>query len=119
MNKQEEELYDGLATQVQDEIKQMKQKITESKEELIKACEVRQHRQQYDAMATIIQQHPDRAASIADIKSVEQNLERVNGQIIKLAEQLDSRRKQGSVLVLAIQQLLDTVNKDSEMLMET
>ena len=121
MNQLEEKRYERLGEHVQKEIVDAQKKILELKEDLIKAQEVRQHRQEYDAMATVIQKHPDRATSEADITLLQGNLKKVKDRIMELTEQLELRHKQSSVLVLAIQQLLDSLdnNTDSEIPMET
>ena len=122
MNQSEEERYDRLGTKIQEEIKQVRQNIVQLKEDLIQAREVRQHRQEYDAMATIIQKHPDRASSEFDIKSLDESSKIVNNRIAELTNQLELREKQSSVLVLAIQQLMDTLDNDDsnqEVPMET
>ena len=112
MNQLEEERYDSLATHVQEEIKGVQAEIIQLKEDLIQAREVRQHRQEYDAMATIIQKHPDRDTSENDIAALEERSKKVNGRITQVTEQLELRQKQSSVLVLAIQQLLETIDND-------
>ena len=112
MNQLEEERYDSLAKHVQEEIKGVQAEIIQLKEDLIQAREVRQHRQEYDAMATIIQKHPDRDTSENDIAALEERSKKVNGRITQVTEQLELRQKQSSVLVLAIQQLLETIDND-------
>ena len=112
MNQLEEERYDSLAKHVQEEIKEVQAEIIQLKEDLIQAREVRQHRQEYDAMATIIQKHPGRDTSENDIAALEERSKKVNGRITQVTEQLDLRQKQSSVLVLAIQQLLETIDND-------
>ncbi len=119
MNQLEEERYERLGTQVQKDIKQVHQSIIQLKEELIEARQVRQHRQEYDAMATIIQKHPDRSSLESDIKSLEDNSKNINDRIAELSKQLELRQKQSSVLVLAIQQLMETIDKDDGVPMET
>lgn len=114
MNQLEEQRYNQLSTEVQDDIKSIQQKIIQLKQDLIKAREVKQHRQEYDAMATVIQKHPDRESSISEIDSLKENFKKVNNRIEEITEKLERRRKQSSILMLAIHQMLHSIEEDSD-----
>lgn len=114
MNQLEEQRYDQLSTQVQVDIKNIQQKIIELKQDLIKAREVKQHRQEYDAMASVIQKHPDRESSKSEIDSLKENFGKVNNRIEEVTEKLERRRKQSSILMLAIQQILHSLDEDTD-----
>ena len=113
MNHDEELRYESLVTQVKDEIEVIQLQIKALRDDLTNAREVRQHRQEYDAMATIIQKHPARELTKKNIESLQNKLQDLTRRLTELAEQLSLRRNQGHLLVLAIQQLMDNSDKQS------
>lgn len=113
MNKDENSRYDQLVSSIDKDITDSKKLIESQRGELEKARLVRQHLQEYDAMATVIQRTPTRSESAIKIKQLERELEDLTNKQSQLTEQLSLRRKQGYLLSFAIHQLLDTLDRPS------
>lgn len=133
MNKRELERYSRLYSEIETEITSTQDRITQLRKELKTAKEVRQHRQQYDAMAKVqmmhnawlssldllcpsqvILQHPGRHQSLDQIQQLEQQLEHLSSQHESLSHQLSLRRKQCHLLVFAIQQLTESLDQEQQ-----
>jgi THO complex subunit 7 len=112
MNQREQQNYEHLNTEIEQMIKDATEKIAECKKELNEAKCIRRNRQEYDALAKVIQQHPDRQETLRQIEALDKELE-VHRQTEKmLHEKLALRRKQFHVLVTAIHQLQSTLEED-------
>ena len=112
MNSKEEKQYNELVTSIEEQIKQTQESIERLREELVKARIIRQHSQEYDVMASVIQKSTARQDSYIKIEQLEKQLEELSNKHVKLVEQLSLRRKQGYLLMFALHQLLDTINDD-------
>ncbi|XP_045164609.1 THO complex subunit 7 homolog [Mercenaria mercenaria] len=112
MNLLEQENYERLNKQIESRIEEAEQKIKESKEELKMAKQIRKHRQEYDALAKVIQQQPDRQETTRKLQNVDEELKHSEETKKKLEQKLDLRRKQFHVLISAIHELQSMLEED-------
>lgn len=113
MNCKEEKQYDELVTSIEKQIKDTQEHIESLREELVKARLVRQHSQEYDALANVIMMTTAREDSSIRIQQLEKQLEELSNKHVQLSDQLSLRRKQGYLLMFSIHQLLDILNCDN------
>lgn len=113
MNDQEKVRYDQLVSSIDKEIADTQVLIETLRDKLITARLVRQHRQEYDAMASVIQISIARKDSTLKIEQLEKQLEDLSARQGHLKDQLSLRRKQGYLLSFAIHQLLDNLDSTS------
>ncbi|XP_060571654.1 THO complex subunit 7 homolog [Ruditapes philippinarum] len=115
MNLLEQENYETLNKQIESRIEEAELKIKESKEELKMAKQIRKHRQEYDALAKVIQQQPDRQDTTRKLQDVDEDLKQLEETKQKLEQKLDLRRKQFHVLISAIHELQSMLEEDEGM----
>ncbi|KAL8609903.1 hypothetical protein ACOMHN_016378 [Nucella lapillus] len=119
MNIAEQESYEKLTKDIETKIQEATEKITECKTELQEAKRIRKNRQEYDALAKVIQQHPDRQETTRQLQSLDKELKSFADTKEKLEEKLELRRKQFLVLITSIHELQrileDDERKEEEM----
>ncbi|KAH9490726.1 THO complex subunit 7, partial [Bulinus truncatus] len=74
MNKQELENYEKLSKEIDDKIEEATKRIAEAKQELQLAKCIRKNRQEYDNLAKIIQQQPDRQETTKQLQALDKEL---------------------------------------------
>ena len=114
MTEREQERYEQLASDIRHELLTTRNEIVELREELKRGQQIRQHRQECDAMARVIQQHPERHVTMERISQLEHMLTELTEQHRHVAEHLEARRKQGHLLVVAIHQLMGVFQDDDK-----
>ncbi|XP_071960278.1 THO complex subunit 7 homolog [Antedon mediterranea] len=117
MNIKEMASYEQIYSNIESEMEEAKDAISTSKEELKKAKRVRRNRQEYDALAKVIQKQPDRKDTMKKLKDLDDNLKALDETKISLEEKLENRQKQFHVLinsVLELQRILEEDQKASE-----
>lgn len=112
MNLLEQENYERLNKQIELRIEEAEQKIMESKEELKLAKQIRKHRQEYDALAKVIQQQPDRQETTRKLQNIDEEIKQLEETKKTLEQKLDLRRKQFHVLISAIHELQSMLEED-------
>lgn len=112
MTEREQERYEQLASDIKVELLTTQKMIIELREQLRKGRQIRQHRQECDAMARVIQQHPERLVTMERINQLERMLTELTEQHRSVNEHLETRRKQGHLLVVAIHQLMGVFQGD-------
>ncbi|ESO91416.1 hypothetical protein LOTGIDRAFT_209758 [Lottia gigantea] len=112
MNKEEQENYEKLSQRIEKKIEEATEKIAECKVELQQAKRIRKNRQEYDALAKVINQHPDRQETWKQLQSLDEELKTFTDRKQKLEEKLDLRRKQFLVLITAIHELQAILDED-------
>lgn len=110
MNTEEKCHYDELVTSINKDIDNTQSLIETLRDEFSEAQLVQQHRQEYDAMAGVIQKTPGRQESITKIKQLEDQLEGLRTKQARLVERLSLHRKQGYLLSFALHQLIDIID---------
>ncbi|KAJ8302366.1 hypothetical protein KUTeg_021353 [Tegillarca granosa] len=112
MNLKEQENYDKLSKQIAEKIKGATEKIAECKNELQQAKRIRKNRQEYDALAKVIQQHPDRQETMRQLQALDKEVSSLEESKESLEQKLDLRRKQFHVLIAAIHELEKILEED-------
>ncbi|XP_061179231.1 THO complex subunit 7 homolog [Saccostrea echinata] len=112
MNTREQENYNQLNQQIEAKIEEAKEKISECKNELSQAKRIRKNRQEYDALARVIQQHPDRQDTMKQLQGLDKDVSSLEEQKKSLEQKLDLRRKQFHVLIAAIHELENILDED-------
>ncbi|KAK3101600.1 hypothetical protein FSP39_004764 [Pinctada imbricata] len=112
MNLREQENYEKLCKQIESKIKEATEKIAECKSELQQAKRIRKNRQEYDALAKVIQQHPDRQSTTKQLETLDKDVTLLEEQKETLEQKLDLRRKQFHVLIAAIHEMEKILEED-------
>ncbi|XP_074646388.1 THO complex subunit 7 homolog [Tubulanus polymorphus] len=105
MNLKEQKNYEELNQQIETNISEAVKKIKECKLELQEAKRIRKNRQEYDALAKVIQQHPDRQETFKQLETLDKELETLKKEQQDLDDKLVIRKKQFHLLISAIHQL--------------
>ncbi|XP_064633063.1 THO complex subunit 7 homolog [Lineus longissimus] len=114
MNLTEQKTYEQLNNQIEKSIKEAFDKINECKTELQQAKRIRKNRQEYDALAKMIQQHPDRQDTMRQLEELDKEMESFKATKQSLEEKLEMRRKQFHVLIAAIHEMQSILDGDDE-----
>ena len=114
MNKVEAKNYEELYDKIKQDIQDAEKDIRHTKEELIKARKIRRNRMEYDALAKVINQNPDRARQGQKIDEIKSQLESLKQTEAALEEKLESRKKQFNVLVQSILNLQELLEEDTD-----
>jgi len=112
MNVKENENYEELYAKIDDDLRSAVVKIEESKKELEKAKVIRKNRQEYDQLAKVINEHPDRQATIDRIAALEKEHSVLKNTKAQLERKLEQRRRQFHLLVTSIHQLQTLLDED-------
>lgn len=90
---------------IDDGIEQAKVQIQQSKENLVIAKKIRKNRMEYDVLARIISQQPDRKETMAKLESLKAELDSLKDSRLKLDQKMEARRNDFMVLMRSIQEL--------------
>ena len=114
MNQKEAENYEKLYAQINGEIAKAEEEIKRTKRELIEARKIRRNRMEYNAMAKIINENPDRETQGRKIEEVKAEIEKYEATEAALEDKLESRKKQFHVLVKSILDLQALLDEDMD-----
>jgi len=114
MNIAEQKQYGKVNSKVEEGIIKARAEIEETKQELVEAKLVRKNRMEYDALAKVIQSHPDRDSSTTRLETVREELGQLEEREKQLQEKLETRKKQFHLLVSSIHQMQDLLAEDEE-----
>ncbi|XP_060084376.1 THO complex subunit 7 homolog [Ylistrum balloti] len=114
MNLKEQNNYDQLSNQIEQKIKEATEKIAECKKEVQQAKRIRKNRQEYDALAKVIQQHPDRQETTRQLQCLDKEVASLEESKEILEQKLDLRRKQFHVLIASIHELEKILEDDEK-----
>ncbi|KAI0207152.1 complex subunit 7-like protein [Lamellibrachia satsuma] len=114
MNQQEQAHYQELNQKIEHQIEEVLNAIIEAKNELRQAKRIRRNRQEYDALAKVIQQHPDRQETLKQLESLGKELESLQEQHSELQHKLELRRKQFHVLITATYEMQHILDEDEQ-----
>jgi len=112
MNVREQQNYDDLSQQIEKQIKEAHKQISDCKHELQMARCIRKNRQEYDALAKVIQQHPDRQETLRQLELLDKELKVQHEMKANLQKKLELRQKQFHVLIVAIHGLQKILEAD-------
>ena len=114
MNRKEAENYEKLYDQINGEIVQAEKEIQTTKKELIEARKIRRNRMEYDALAKVINENPDRETQDRKIEEIKAEIESYKATEAALEDKLESRKKQFHVLVKSIMDLQALLEEDTD-----
>ncbi|KAK7916735.1 hypothetical protein WMY93_012496 [Mugilogobius chulae] len=114
MNLREMENYEKIYTNIEQNITSAHEKIAECKKEIQRAKRIRKNRQEYDALAKVIQQHPDRHETLKQLEALDKELQHLSHIKENVDAKLELRKKQFHVLLSTIQELQQTLENDEK-----
>lgn len=97
--------YKSISKAIDGGIEHAKVQIAQSKENLVIAKKIRKNRMEYDVLAKIISQQPDRKGTLAKLESLKKELDTLKDSRTKLIQKLKTRRNDFTVLMRSIQEL--------------
>ncbi|KTG02528.1 hypothetical protein cypCar_00006111 [Cyprinus carpio] len=109
MNLKEMENYEAIYADIEKSITSAHEKIAECKKEIQRAKRIRKNRQEYDALARVIKQHPDRHETLKQLEALDKELQ----QLSHIKENVEDK-KQFHVLLTTIQELQQTLENDEK-----
>uniref|UniRef100_A0A1A9VGR5 THO complex subunit 7 n=1 Tax=Glossina austeni TaxID=7395 RepID=A0A1A9VGR5_GLOAU len=113
MINEELENYQKLSQTIEKNIYCAKHEIEESKKELIIAKQIRKNKMEYDQLAKVIKQQPDRKETQKQIEILQKELTELTEKKLKLERKFEKRQKDFSVLMYAIRELETQLADDS------
>ncbi|XP_054640119.1 THO complex subunit 7 homolog isoform X2 [Dunckerocampus dactyliophorus] len=114
MNLREMENYEKIYSNIEQNITSAHEKIAECKKEIQRAKRVRKNRQEYDALAKVIQHHPDRHETLKQLEALDKELQQLSNIKENVDAKLELRKKQFHVLLSTIQELQQTLENDEK-----
>lgn len=112
MNIKEMRRYERVYGDIEGKLERAQRQIAELKEELKRSRIIRRHRQEYDALAKVILEHPARQKSHERIEELQGRLAELKRQHEALEEKMALRRKQFHLLVHSLHSLHDTLSSE-------
>ncbi|CAJ0937281.1 unnamed protein product [Ranitomeya imitator] len=91
------------------------EKIAECKKQILQAKRIRKNRQEYDALAKVIQHHPDRHETLKQLEALDKELKQLSHTKENVEDKLELRRKQFHVLLSTIHELQQTLENDEKL----
>lgn len=113
MMKHELTNYEKISGTITSGIEMVKQQIELNKENLVMAKKIRKNRMEYDALAKIINQQPDRQQTMQKLNSLKEELTELETKSAQLEKKLEKRQKDFTVLMRAISELQAELSDDS------
>ncbi|XP_065356777.1 THO complex protein 7 isoform X2 [Calliphora vicina] len=115
---EELENYQKLSKTIEKNIEVAKLELEDSKKELIIAKQIRKNKMEYDQLAKVIKQQPDRKETQQHIECLQKEMAELNDKKLKLERKFEKRQKDFSVLMYAVReleaQLVDDSSSDDE-----
>ncbi|KAH8395662.1 hypothetical protein KR222_005787, partial [Zaprionus bogoriensis] len=105
MIKEEQENYRKLAEKHKESIELAKEEIEESKKELIVAKEIRKNKMEYDLLASLIEEQPDRKGTEKQIETIKKEIDKLTQKKIKMETKFQKRRNDFTLLMYTIHEL--------------
>lgn len=105
MNRREMKNYEDLYAKIERGISDAQDKLNAAKAELATAKRIRRNRQEYDALARVIERHPSREETATKLARLESEIKQLQELKTDLNEKLEKRRKQFEILLGAAQDL--------------
>ncbi|MEE6501902.1 hypothetical protein FKM82_004354 [Ascaphus truei] len=78
MNLREMENYEKIYFDIESSIAAAHEKISECKKQILQAKRIRKNRQEYDALAKVIQHHPDRHETLKQLEALGKELQQLS-----------------------------------------
>ncbi|XP_058793840.1 THO complex subunit 7 homolog [Phymastichus coffea] len=118
MSEEELKNYEEMSKQIEVEIEEAKKNIETTKVELQEAKQVRKNRIEYDVLAKVINEQPDRQQTNIKLASLQKELETLKEKSQHLEQKLEMRRKQFHVLISSIHSLQAMLDESDEEIMD-
>ncbi|XP_067907689.1 THO complex subunit 7 homolog isoform X2 [Heterodontus francisci] len=115
MNLREMLNYEKISKDIESNITAAHDKISECKKQILQAKRIRKNRQEYDALAKVIQQHPDRHETLQQLEALGKELDHLSRIKASVEDKLELRRKQFHVLLSTIHELQQTLESDEKL----
>ncbi|CAD5123031.1 DgyrCDS11414 [Dimorphilus gyrociliatus] len=112
MNLLEQENYENLNSEIEQAIMLSKKNIADAKKDLQYARTIRRNRQEYDALAKIIKEHPERKTTESKISELKEELGQLNESRRCLRDKLELRKKQLTAIVTTIHEMQRTLREE-------
>lgn len=115
MMKHELKNYEAISKTIDSGIEHAKVQILQSKENLVLAKKIRKNRMEYDVLAKVISQQPDRKETTVKLDALKKELDELKKTKSKLQHKLEMRRNDFTVLMRSIKELqvkLDNPDKN-------
>ncbi|KAB0353976.1 hypothetical protein FD755_023329, partial [Muntiacus reevesi] len=111
----EMENYEKIYKEIECSIAGAHEKIAACKKQILQAKRIRKNRQEYDALAKVIQHHPDRHETLKELEALGKELEHLSHIKESVEDKLELRRKQFHVLLSTIHELQQTLENDEKL----
>jgi THO complex subunit 7 len=110
---QQLEDYQVLESRVKFQVESTEADIDKLTEELRVAKKVRQYKEQYEALAKIVNRHPSKPATTREQAEMQLEIKKLEEEKLRLDEQMSVRRKQFALLMRTIDDLSMTLREDA------
>ncbi|XP_025987393.2 THO complex subunit 7 homolog [Solenopsis invicta] len=118
MSRDELKSYEQLSKEIEIQIEKAKEDIEKTKAELQDAKRVRKNRIEYDVLAKVINEQPDRLETHIKLDTLQQELGALKEKSEQLEHKLEMRRKQFHVLISSIHSLQGMLDEGNEEIMD-
>ncbi|XP_063995665.1 THO complex subunit 7 homolog [Diachasmimorpha longicaudata] len=118
MSQEELKNYETLSKHIEVEIEEAKKAIDATKVELQEAKQIRKNRIEYDVLAEIINEQPDRQETNKKLETLKEELGNLKEKSERLEHKLEMRRKQFHVLISSIHSLQNMLDESDEEIMD-
>lgn len=118
---QELKNYATISDTIESGIETAKTQIVQSKQNLVLAKKIRKNRMEYDVLAKIISQQPDRKNTIKELETLKQEMDQLQEKKAVLERKLETKKKDFTVLMRSIVELqnkLDAIEEDCQDIVE-
>lgn len=118
MSQEELKSYEQLSQEIEIQIEEAKRDIEKTKTELQDAKRVRKNRIEYDVLAKVINEQPDRVQTNLKLATLREELGKLKEKSEQLEHKLEMRRKQFHVLISSIHSLQGMLDECDEEIMD-
>jgi THO complex subunit 7 len=110
MIREELENYEKISKAIEETIETVKRQIVTYKEGLVVAKKIRQNKMEYDVLAKVINQQPDRIQTTHQFEKLNAELSELYDKQLQLNKKLEQKRKEFAVLMNALNELEELSN---------
>ena len=112
MYEREKQNYHRLSSEIERRREEAEREIVMYQDQLVDAREVRRNRQEYDALAKIINKYPNRKETTKEIEALEHSLLDLSQNKERLSLKIEERRKEFCLLVHSVNELQALLQDD-------
>lgn len=105
--------YQAISKTIDSGIEHAKVQIEQSKQNLVLAKKIRKNRMEYDALAKVISQQPDRKETTKKLEILNKELDELKDSRKQLQHYLEMRRNEFTVLMRSIRELQSKLENSS------